>query len=307
MKGRLCRIAAIAAAGLGCAGLMAGAALYEFSVARRKKTVRLPEGGGSSAARRWRTPWLAAQLRQDVFLRADDGLRLRAQYLPLPGAPAAVLCHGYKSRGDGLSLAAEHFRRMGFSLLLPDARGHGQSHGDYIGFGWKDRLDLLAWLRWLNDAAHPPYIVLYGISMGAATVLMAAGEPLPDNVRAVAADCGYTSIREILRHVAKSRHFPGFLLVFADLICRLRAGYSPLREGSALETAGRIRVPLLLFHGDADVFVPVEMAHALYDAAACEKALCIIPGAGHLEAALRAPELYWETLAGFLRRQDALP
>ncbi|MFR1785343.1 MAG: alpha/beta hydrolase [Ruthenibacterium lactatiformans] len=148
---------------------------------------------------------------------------------------------------------AEYARRFydaGFSLLLPDARGHGQSEGGYIGMGWPERRDIAALVQRVTAENGAPDIVLMGVSMGAATVMMTAGEPLPPNVRAIVEDCGYTTAWEEFRYQLKKTYgLPPFPVLYtADALLRRRAGFS-LREASAAAQVAHSRTPMLFIHG----------------------------------------------------------
>ena len=164
-------------------------------------------------------------------------------------------------------------------------------------------------------------IVLYGVSMGAATVMMASGEAdLPVQVRCVIEDCGYTSVwDEFSGQLKELFGLPPFpVLNAADLVCRIRAGYSitehmgsaeenveALWNESPLKYAPRCKTPTLFIHGEEDTFVPFWMLEELYQAASCEKEKLVVPGAAHAESAAVAPELYWPAVDAFLARHMA--
>src|SRR5699024_9481523 len=122
------------------------------------------------------------------------------------------------------------------NLFTPDLRGHGESGGDYYGFGWHDRLDITDWLDQLVAEYPDAEIVLHGLSMGAATVLMASGEDLPDNVRLIIADSPYTSVYDLFAYqLDRMFHLPDQLVLPSmSVLTNMRAGYS-LKEASALD------------------------------------------------------------------------
>ena len=101
--------------------------------------------------------------------------------------------HGYHDRGLGMTDYGRGFYQHGYNLLVPDLRGHGESEGHYIGFGWHDHRDVIRWIYRLIEEDPSASIVLFGLSMGAATVMMVSGDPLPPNVKCIIEDCGYTS------------------------------------------------------------------------------------------------------------------
>lgn len=252
-------------------------------------------------------PWISGQPREAVSVRSGDGLSLGASLLPAPGGSAltAIIAHGYAGRGLEMGDFARLYRELlGCNVLLPDARGHGASGGDFVGFGWPDRLDCLRWIEWvLARFGAGSRIVLHGVSMGAATVLMASGERLPGAVRAIIADCGYTSVDdELSYHLTETYHVkPGSRIAELDRIARRRAGYST-KAASALDQVRKSRTPTLFIHGDADVIVPFGMALQLYDACAAPKELLIVGGAGHGESAAADPEGYRSCVSRFLAK-----
>lgn len=191
------------------------------------------------------TRWLLKDSR-DVSLISDDGLELHA-YRVDGSVPHryAVLCHGYQNNATGMASYGKHLFDLGYTVLLPDARGHGESEGDYIGMGWPERRDVVRWCQQLIAEDPEAEIVLYGVSMGAATVMMASGEAdLPVQVRCVIEDCGYTSVwDEFSGQLKELFGLPPFpVLNAADLVCRIRAGYS-ITEASALRQVERSVTP----------------------------------------------------------------
>ena len=148
-------------------------------------------------------------------------------------------------------------------------------------FGVMERLDCLDWVEWARGrfGARTP-IVLVGISMGAATVLMAAGLELPENVRGILADCGYTAPSDIIRSVMASMHCPRAIYPLLRLGGRLYGGFD-IDSAGAEEALRRCRVPVLFVHGEDDRFVPCDMSRRNWAACASEKTLLTVPGAGH--------------------------
>ncbi len=231
--------------------------------------------------------WLETQPLEDLEIKSHDGLLLHGYYLAAsaPTNKTVVLAHGYGGRAkrDVVSFARMYHERFDFNVLMVDDRGHGESEGKYIGFGWLDRLDYLKWIHYaLQRVGQDAQIVLHGISMGGATVLMVSGEQLPEQVKCIVSDCAYTSVTDILSHQLKSMYkLPPFpLLPLTSLVCKLRAGYF-FGEASALQQVRKNTRPVLFIHGTEDLFVPTEMVHHLYEACTTYKEKMLIPGAGH--------------------------
>ena len=189
-----------------------------------------------------------------------------------------------------------------YDILLVDQRAHGQSEGKTISFGINERCDLLSWLQYVDArfGADEYRIILSGVSMGAATVLMAAELALPAAVKGIIADCGYTSPRAIIRKVMKDAGLcPALLYPFVRLAARLAGGFD-LDEASAVESVRHCRVPVLIIHGEADGFVPCSMAREIYAACACDKELLLVPGADHVMSYIVDTKRYEETVRRFI-------
>lgn len=186
--------------------------------------------------------------------------------------------------------------------MAVDARAHGDSEGTKIGMGWPERVDIIKWINRILSWEPNARIVLHGVSMGAATVLMASGEDLPGNVKAVIADCGYTSEWDEFQREADALHIPWFPVLNAtSVLSKVRDGYD-FKQASALAQVKKSRIPTLFIHGSSDELVPYSMLGELYAAAACEKEEITVEGAGHALSSSVAPTLYWRTVEDFIAK-----
>lgn len=247
--------------------------------------------------------WTEEQTFETVEVQSHDGLTLSAALLKQENSEgkAVILAHGYKGSNEQMPGITKFYYEQGYDVLKPDARGHGQSEGEYIGYGWDDRKDYQEWVKLLVNEYGEEDIYLHGFSMGAATVLMTSGEKLPPEVKGIIADSGYTSVKEELAHQLKYLyHLPPFpLMEITSAVTKIRAGYT-FTEASAVEQVKKNQLPLFIIHGDQDELVPTEMADVLYEASNGEKELWIVPGAGHTEAYTVAEEEYQKRLKAFL-------
>lgn len=247
--------------------------------------------------------WFEQAEVEDRYIRSSDELKLHAYRIlqPIPTNKWAILAHGYTSEAAAMKNSAMQFYKAGFHILMPDARGHGSSEGSYIGMGWPDRLDLLRWIGDILLEYPQAEIVLYGVSMGGATVMMVSGEPLPPQVKVIIEDCGYTSAKEEFSYQLKALFsLPSFPLIpLASLVARLRAGYT-LGQANALTQVAKAKVPMMFIHGDGDTFVPSKMVHEVYRAAKVDKEIYVVPGAGHAGAASVSGEEYWRRVITFI-------
>ena len=239
----------------------------------------------------------------DKYIESYDKLKLHSYVVTQNSNKWAIVVHGYGGSGKLMSDKSKYFYDMGYNVLIPDLRGHGKSEGDYIGMGWKDRLDIISWINFIIKENPNAEIVLHGTSMGAATVLMTSGENLPSNVKAIVADCAYTSAWDEFSYQLETYlKVPSYyILNVTNMVTKLKAGYS-LKEASALESVKKATVPILYIHGDKDKFVPYSMMDKLYDATNSPKEKLTIEGGEHANSDLVSPFLYWLTLEDFLNQ-----
>ncbi|MGP4065995.1 alpha/beta hydrolase [Oceanobacillus sp. M65] len=255
----------------------------------------------------WRE-WVDNQDFEHWEMTSYDGLELKGYYLPAkePTNKTVVLAHGYLGNARDMGLYGQYYyEELGYNIFTADMRGHGNSGGDYIGFGWHDRLDYLDWMdKIIEKTGDDTEIVMHGVSMGAATVLMASGEKdLQPNVKAVVADSPYTSVYDMFDYqLERMFHLPAFpILPSTSVVTKMKAGYS-LSEASALDQVKKAEVPILYIHGNADTFVPTKMTEELLENTKSEAEMITFDGAGHGEAFVTQEDRYVSKLNEFLEK-----
>ena len=231
------------------------------------------------------TKQIRAMPHEDMEIISFDGLKLRAKYFECnPGAPIELLFHGYQGNAErDLCGGVERCFRLDRNVMIINHRGSGNSEGHVISFGINERRDCHAWVKYaIERFGNDVKLIIGGVSMGAATVMMAANEPLPKNVICILADCGYSSAEEIIKKVVAEMHLPPSLLYpFIKLGAKL-FGRFDLEETSPIEAMRKCHLPVVFVHGDDDAFVPYEMSVRLYEECASDKKkLITIHGAGH--------------------------
>ncbi len=253
---------------------------------------------------RW-TKMIRSMPREDIEMQTPDGLTLRGKYYEHhKGAIVEILFHGYGGYSErDLSGGVERCFALGRSAILVDQRGAGRSDGSVVTFGIKERRDCVEWAKFVSQRfGAETKIVLTGISMGAATVMMAAGEEdLPENVVCVLADCGFSTARDIIKKVIREMKLPANLLYPFVRLGGYIFGHFDLEETTPLAAVKKCKVPMIFIHGDTDDFVPCEMSAALYEACASQKSFRVIHGAGHGLAFPVDQEGYVRALADFQR------
>lgn len=237
-----------------------------------------------------------------ISVTSHDGLTLWGKYYEYsPGAPIELMFHGYRGSAErDLCGGVQRCFAIGRSALIVDQRASGRSDGEVISFGINESRDCVAWVhKMVEYFGDDVKIILTGISMGAATVMMAAAEELPPNVVGVLADCGYNSAQDIIKKTIREMKLPPTVAYpFVRLGAILYGGFDP--DSNSPESAmKKCRLPVIFIHGEADDYVPCEMSRINYDACTAPKALMTVPGAGHGLAYLVDGDRYVEALADF--------
>ncbi len=239
---------------------------------------------------------------KDSWIINEDGYRLHSYEMNQNSHQWLIAVHGYMGEGKDQLSVGNRFYEQGYQVLIPDLRGHGQSEGTSIGMGAWDSDDIVEWINDILEKDQEASIALYGVSMGASTVMMTTGHNLPEQVKVAVEDCGYTSAwDEFSFQLDDLFGLPSFpALDAANIMTMIRAGYN-LKDADALAAVKQSKTPTLFIHGDADDFVPTEMVYPLYEAATCEKKLFIVKGAGHGQSRDVDPEGYWKEVDAFIK------
>lgn len=240
-----------------------------------------------------------------VSITSFDGLALWGRYYHVAdGAPLDIAFHGYRSAGlTDFCGGAQISRELGHNLLLVDQRAHGKSQGRTITFGIKERWDVLNWVEYARERFGPDArILLFGISMGASTVLMASELPLPENVKGIIADCPYSSPTKIIRSVGRKMRIPApVATVFSWVGAKVYGGFD-LGETDPVRAVRQAKVPILLIHGEADGFVPCDMSADIQRSNPQMVYRCTFPGADHGISFLVNPERYRKLVGEFCEK-----
>ncbi len=240
--------------------------------------------------------------RELVETKSFDGLTLRGYYYEYsPDSPIELIFHGYGGNAErDLSAGVERCAALGRSCILIDQRGAGMSEGKVCSFGVNERRDCLSWIEFATQKfGKDRPLIIGGVSMGAATVMMAAGEGLPENVVCIMADCGYSSQKDIICKVVKEMKLPTKLIYpFIKLGAKTFGGFD-LEETTPVEAVSKSQTPIVFIHGDNDDFVPHSMSVDCFNACKSPKKMVTIEGAGHGLAYPQNPQKYVDSLKAF--------
>ena len=239
---------------------------------------------------------------REFYIKSHDGITLHACYYEqTPGAPIELMFHGYRGTAErDLCGGMQRCFALGRNAFIVDQRGSGKSEGNVISFGANEKYDCLSWLNFMAEHfGSDARIILCGISMGAATVMLASSLDLPKNVVGVLADCGYSSAKEIIFSVIRQIGLPPKIFYPLVRLGAILFGHFDVNKISPLDSVSRSKVPVIFFHGESDDFVPCEMSKACFDACRAQKKLVTVPSAGHGLSYLVDPKLYLSSLAEF--------
>lgn len=310
---RILKIAAVLVAAISLNGCLAGKFMCNYALlpqphgvddierTRHKADSLLP---GSTA---WYDALHNAGTLKDTVITGNGGFKVHAVYAPA-ARPAsakgtAIVVHGYTDNHFVFLYLVRMYRdEFNYNVLVPDLQYHGYSEGRAVQMGWLDRLDVEKWIEVAHDIFKDDFMVLHGVSMGAATVMMASGDELPGYVRAFVEDCGYSSVWDQFASNLKNQfHLPPFpVLNSASIVCKSRYGWG-FKEASSVKQLAKCDRPMLFIHGDADDFVPFSHLQKNFDAKTNGyKEMWVAEGAVHANAFAKHPEEYKQHVKAFL-------
>lgn len=242
---------------------------------------------------------------EEVYIKSYDGLKLYGRYYHYnDNAPLQIMFHGYRANAERDFCGGSKFsRERGYNYIIVDQRAHGKSEGHTISFGLKERYDVLSWVNYAIDRfGKDTKILLYGLSMGSATVIMASGLDLPENVKGIVADCPFSSPKDIILKVSDEMHLPKALMYPFIYLGAKIFGNLNINETTCEEEVKKTKVPILIYHGDDDRFVPHEMSEVIFEANKKMVRRELFPTAGHGLSFIKDPVRYKKALTEFWER-----
>ena len=253
--------------------------------------------------------WFKKTAKEKWYMTSADGkYKLDANYIPHKNSSkTAIVLPGYMDTKEDMGEYDALFHELGYNTLTPDPRAQGKSEGNYIGYGWPEKDDVKKWINYLlQKTGKQQQIVVYGLSMGAATAMMTSGLKLPQQVKVFIEDCGYTSVKDEIEHEAGVLYnmpaFPRFPLVeILSGINRLKVGYF-MGNASSVNQLHKNHRPMLFIHGSRDNFVPTKMVYPNYKATRGPKEIWVAPKAKHAKSFSKHPKEYKKRVSTFLAK-----
>ena len=218
-----------------------------------------------------------------LSITSFDGLKLSARYYRGKTDKLIIMCHGAHTYSlNNFAVMAEKMAQKGYSMLIIDQRAYGESEGEYVSYGVLEQHDLLKWIELTEKFDYVRSIVLYGISMGAATVAFASDKIKDERVKGMILESGYSSLGELEHSLTSSRHLPDFLFSMQKRRTRRVVGVEFTQ--SNVDSLKNTDIPALFIWGDNDIVTPLKDFKVMYDECASQKRLVVVPGAGHAVA-----------------------
>jgi fermentation-respiration switch protein FrsA (DUF1100 family) len=311
---KVLHVAAIALVALSLNSCLAGKYMSDYALkptphgvddierTRHKADSLMP---GSTA---WYDDLKAQGILKDAWTTSDEGYKLHACYVPAAkpeeAQGTAIVVHGYTDNHFVFLYLVRMYRdTFNYNVLFPDLQYHGYSEGDEIQMGWKDRLDVMKWIEVAHEKFNDDFMVLHGVSMGAATVMLTSGEKLPDYVKCFVEDCGYCSVTDQFKKNLDdmSKLLPNVIITSASIVSGKEFGWK-FEEADCRKALAKCEKPMLFIHGDADDFVPFSHLDENYNAKIHGyKVKWVAPGAVHANSYAKYPEEYTRQVSNFLK------
>ena len=246
--------------------------------------------------------------KEDVWIESFDHRKLHGYFIRNTKANKVVISfHGYNTEARKEYPLHHSYYQEGYTVLIVDQRGVGQSRGGFITMGLLERRDCLSWIDYVVERYNGDVeILLEGLSMGASTIMMAAQDICAPQVRGMIANCGFDSCTEQMEYtITKLMHLPAFpVLPTVKLYARLLAGYD-MDAITASASLAKSDIPILVFHGAKDTFVPYENLGKIYPhVKAAHRKMVPCEHAAHGIARFEDRELYEAEIHNFLAELD---
>ncbi len=250
--------------------------------------------------------WIENYGYEKHFIYSDRGEKLTGFLLrtKTPSDTYVFAAHGYRSYGKKeFSGVCRFYLDRGINVFFPDHIASGESEGQYCTFGHYETLDSLKWLSYMKSTfGYGIKLILHGVSMGSAIVMMLSGrDDLPENVKGIVADCGFTRATQLFADKLTLMGVPHKTLIKAMCVVNKHHMGFDFEKLAPVESVANAKVPMMFIHGNQDKLVPCYMARELYDACASEKKeLLIVDGADHAQSWFTDYDNYVEAVGGFL-------
>lgn len=269
----------------------------------KKKETNKEETENKKLIKEKRKIWFESN-QNDIYTISNDNLKLHANMIMNDSNVYVIIVHPYEGRGSYMKYFAQKFYNIGFNVLCIDLRSHGDSEGKVYSLGYLERLDIIAWIDYINKNYKNTKIILYGISMGANAIMMSSCEDISNNVKVIIEDSGFTTAKEQLQRKLDILKYLPFLPIIQiiSLMLKIRKVGFSIYDIDIIKSISKSKIPILFIHGDKDSLVDFSMLDKLYNACGSEKEKLIIEGGEHISAVFQNEYLYWNTVENFINK-----
>lgn len=286
--------------------LIIGAICFKIALSRKSTAKRLVNKTMQKTFENYKIDfcWWEKFNFESLSLISKDGLKLVGHFLPNSSDKLAIIVHGYGADYREMQQYAKFFVEKNYNILVVENRAHGNSEGKMMGMGWLDKNDIVQWINFMIEKNPKFQIVLFGLSMGAATVCMTSGEQLPDNVKGVISDCAYDTVYNQFKYVFRNKsHLPTWPILDIFYFYLKTIYKFDIKQADAIKQIKKSKLRFLFIHGDSDTFVPTEMVYKLSGAVPDDrKSVYIAKGADHAMSYPVDPTEYERQLKAFLNK-----
>lgn len=210
----------------------------------------------------------------------NDNLKLKARYYNRNSENTVIFIHGFQAQSfNNFHASSRSFFAHNYNVLLIDQRAHNDSEGKYTTVGLKEQYDVLKWIKYLEDNTNVKNIVLYGVSMGAATIGYLSNKLQDTKVRSLIMDCGFISFYDEVFFKMRRTKFNFLVAPFMRMWAKLCL-HIDIKENT-LDSLCDCNLPVYIIHGTNDNLVPVEHSIAAYNSLKSDKRIHYVNGAGH--------------------------
>jgi fermentation-respiration switch protein FrsA (DUF1100 family) len=245
--------------------------------------------------------WFIKVNKKDIIISSDDNIFLHGYEIANKSHYWIIIVHGYTNSALDMLNYAKHFYQKNMNVILIDQRAHGKSGGKYSSMGWIERKDIINWISYINKKDKNAKIILFGISMGAHTVMMASGEKLPLNVKGIIEDSGFISIyKQFANQLKYLKFLPKPIIYFSHFFGMAFIKFNIYKE-NGIKQLKQGTIPMLFIHGSKDRFVPLNNYYEAYEVYGGKKEQLLVENAKHMQAAKTNPQLYYSKIDSFIK------
>ena len=244
--------------------LCVGAIIFKFVFSRRNISSRALSKNISKKLEQYKVDlgWWSKIKTLNCTVQSFDNLKLNGTYIAANSNATVIVFHGFGGSHEEMQPYCKFFYEKNFNVLAVDMRAHARSEGNLIGYGWLEKEDVKTWVNFVKVKTPESKILLFGLSMGAASVLMASGEK-DLSVEGIISDCAFDNADRQISLVIKKKKLPKILKKHVYSYAKRLYNFD-IKNADAIKQVKNSKTPILFIHGQNDNYVPIENLNNLY-------------------------------------------